>query len=368
VTMPVLAAGVAGATCGAFWLRLRSPVRDRHALGVFGSPLVAVAIAAAALVGASVAELYLGHWSTLALTAVLGAAGLVWLRWMIQVGLREQSAEKPIGPPIECPNCGHETRLHSFCCHCGIGLRALPKHGASHGERPPGRTRMRPGVKLAVYGAFASAAVGIAAIAIALTRPSPPSPPCRPGIPCASPPETPVLLPHATAGVFQTGVAWTSDLGPSLRYPKQFKVVKSGKRELIVEGESNSGLFVILAVFVVPSSRTPTQALGAQLSSERSGAFLGVDGDGSAKHVILSPEIGYVRGVAAMYHATVDQPPSPSQQVEIAFMAARSGAATVVVEGITNESEQGGSASSPFPAFQVIDSILSSFSWGAPPT
>jgi hypothetical protein len=227
---------------------------------------------------------------------------------------------------------------------------------------------MRAGVKLAVFGSFAAAAVGIAAIAIALTRPSPPSPPCRPGVPCASPPESPVLLPHATSGVFQSGVAWSSDLGPSLRYPKEFHVVKSAKRELIVEGQNDSGLFVIVAVFVVPSKQTADQALAAQVANERGGAFLGVDSDGSAKHVILSPEIGYTHGIAAMYHATVDQPPSPSQQVELAFMAARKGAATVVVEGITNESEQGGSASSPFPAFQVVDSMLSDFSWGAPAT
>ena len=84
--------------------------------------------------------------------------------------------------------------------------------------------------------------------------------------------------------------------------------------------------------------------------------------------MILSPEIGYVHGIAATYRATVDQPPSPSEQVELVFMAARQGAATVVVEAITNQGDQGGSASSPFPAFQVVDSILTSFTWGAPPT
>jgi hypothetical protein len=368
VTMPVLAAGVAGATCGAFWLRLRAPSRDRGALGVLGSPLVAVPTAAAALVGASVAELYLGNWSTLALTAVLSAAGLVWLRWTIQLGLRQESDEKPIEPPIECPSCGHETPLHTFCGHCGISLRALPKQGESHANRPPGGARLRPGVKLAVFGALGAAAVGIAAVAIALTRPSPPAPPCRPGVPCASPPLTPVALPHLTSATFRSGVPWRSDLGPGLRYPKDWDVVSSGQRALVVKGESDSGLFVVVSVFVVPSSRTPVQALNMQVAAERHGSFLGVDGDGSSKHVILAPEIGYAHGVAAMYRATVDQPPSPSGQVEIAFMAARQGAATVVIEAITNESEQSGSSSSPFPAFEVVDSILSSFAWGAPST
>ena len=203
---------------------------------------------------------------------------------------------------------------------------------------------------------------------IALNRPSLPAPQCEPGVPCATPPESPIALPHTTAAVFESGVKWTSDLGPSLFYPKHWDVVTSGKRSLVVQGQNGSGLFVVLAVFVVPSSQTPAAALAARLQSERNGSFLGVDSDGSAKHVILSPEIGYVHGLAGMYHATVDQPPSPSKQVELAFMAARHGAATVVIEAITNEDEQGGSASSPFPAFQAVDSILESFTWGAPPT
>jgi hypothetical protein len=368
VTMPVLAAGVAGATCAAFWLRLRSPVRDRRALGVLGSPPVAVLVAAAALVGASVAELYLGHWTVLTLTAALAVLALVWLRWTLQLGLRQQAEDRAVGSPIECPSCGHQTPLHTFCGNCGVALHALPKQGAPHSQRPPRRARLRPGVKLAVFGALAAGAVGIAAIVIATTRPSSTSPECKPGVPCASPPLTPIALPHVASAVFQSGVPWTSDLGPGLHYPKGFKVVTSSKRSLVVKGESSSGLFVIIGVYVVPSSRTPAQAMRAQLSSEQGGLFLGVDADNSAKHVILSPEIGYTHGIAAMYHATVDQPPSPSEQVEIAFMAARQGAATVVVEGITNQGDQTGSGSSPFPALGAVDSILSSFTWGVPPT
>jgi hypothetical protein len=368
VTMPVLAACVVGATCAAFWLRLRSPSADRRALGVLGIPAVAVLLAAAALVGASVAELYLEPWSTLVLTAALAAAGLVWLRRTIQVGLREESAEKPIEAPVECPSCRHETPLHTFCGHCGVSLHALPKQGLPHGARPPGGSRLRPGVKIAVFAGFAAAAVGIAAIAIALSRPAAPSPPCEPGVPCAAPPETPIALPHVATAVFQSGVPWTSDLGPGVRYPKNWDVVASDKRQLVVQGQSDSGLYLIIAVFVEPSSTTPADALAARISHQRSGAFLGIDTDKSAKHVILSPEIGYVHGIAATYHATVDQPPSPSGQVEMALMAARHGAATVVVEAITNQTEQGGSSSSPFPAFQLADSVFSSFTWGAPPT
>jgi hypothetical protein len=360
VTVPVLAAGVVGATCGAFWLRFRSPDRDRRALGIFGSPFVAVLLAAAALVAAGLAPLYLGHWTTLAVTFVLSVAALVWLRWLTELGLREEAAEKPIGPPVTCPSCHQETAVHTFCGHCGINLRALPKEGA--------QGKLRPGVKLAVFGGLAAAAVGIAAIVIAISRPAPPKPACQPGVPCAAPPTSPVAFPHAVAGVFTDGTPWTSDLGPGIHYPKFWHLIRSDKRTLVLQATGKTE-FVVAMFLVEPSSRTPAQALSDMLAGDKKTAsFLGVSGDGSAKDVILSPELGYVHGVAGVYRATVDQPPSPSEQVEIALEAARHGGATVVVQAITNQSQQGSSASSPYPDFQVVDSLLSTFSWGAPPT
>ena len=64
-----------------------------------------------------------------------------------------------------------------------------------------------------------------------------------------------------------------------------------------------------------------------------------------------------------MYSATVDQPPSPGEKVELAFEAASHGSATVVVEAITNETAQGTSASSPFPVMQIVDHLLNSVTW-----
>src|SRR5262249_51276807 len=152
-------------------------------------------------------------------TFVLSAGGLVWLRWLTELGLREEAAEKPIGPPVECPSCHHETPVHTFCGHCGIAMRALPK-GEPHG-------RFRAGAQLALFGGLAAAAVGVAAIVIAVSRPAPPSPACQPGVPCAAPPSSPVAFPHAVAGVFTSGTTWTSDLGPGVRYQKFWHVISS---------------------------------------------------------------------------------------------------------------------------------------------
>src|SRR4029077_16697495 len=102
--------------------------------------------------------------------------------------------------------------------------------------------------------------------------------------------------------------------------------------------------------------------IAEQVASQPDG-FLGIQRDGSPAHAVLSPELGFARGVAAMYSATGAQTPSPGEKVELAFEAATHGGATVVVEAITNETAQGTSASAPFPVFQVVDELLGTLAW-----
>ncbi len=363
VATPVLAAGAGAAVTGSFWLRFRCAVRDRDVLGPVGSPLASVPLAAAALAGAAIAALYLDVWVTLAITAALGAAALVWLRRMIHVGLREESNEKPIGAPIECPSCDHETPSHTFCGHCGVALQALPKDAAPHGERAPRRARLGIGAKLAAFGAIGAAAVALAAVAIAVTRPSAPKPACEPGVPCGVPPPgIPVAAPQLVAGVFRSGSTWTSKEGVSLRYGDNWKVEQSGDRSLVIQAEASGGVFVVAAVVVFASSVTPDAAIEDRVSS-LGDEFLGVERDSSSAHAVLAPELGFVHATAAMYSATIDQPPSPDAQVELAFEAARHGHATVVVVGVTNEQPHSKSASSPFPSFQLVDLLVDDLQW-----
>src|SRR5262249_41071959 len=151
---------------------------DRNAVGLLGSPFLAVPLAAGVLVGAAMAELYLKQWWTLVVTAAAAALGLLWLRRLIHLGLREEAAEREIGPPIECPSCHRETPAHTFCGQCGAALHALPKAHAPHGDEAPRKARIGGGVKIAVFTALAAAAIGIAAIAIALSRPGTTKPAC----------------------------------------------------------------------------------------------------------------------------------------------------------------------------------------------
>jgi ribosomal protein L32 len=133
VAMPVLVMAAVGAAAAAFWLRYRAPAADRRALGVLGHPVVAVAAACALVVLGALGQplLPVGLW--LAALAVLDAVALLWLRRTIHLGLLQEASEIPIGPPLECPNCGAQTPRHSFCVNCGISLAALPKRKPGEG-------------------------------------------------------------------------------------------------------------------------------------------------------------------------------------------------------------------------------------------
>ena len=127
--VPLLYAGAFGISCGALWLRFRTPVRDRNLLGPLGNPAVALPGAVVTLiVGALTLELP-NRWLQLVCLVVLDVLVLIGLRLVIHLGLMQEAAERDVEPPIRCPNCAHQTPLHTFCSNCGISLQALPKAG-----------------------------------------------------------------------------------------------------------------------------------------------------------------------------------------------------------------------------------------------
>jgi ribosomal protein L32 len=136
---PLIAAGAIGAVAGAFWLRYRAPVADRHGLGLIGNPFVALLAGAVLLVASGLARTALNANLTLAVELVVLVLALLWLRTVIHFGLLEEANEVEIGPVIRCPNCGADTPHHTFCGNCGISLAALPRraHGHSKAEQAP---------------------------------------------------------------------------------------------------------------------------------------------------------------------------------------------------------------------------------------
>ena len=127
VLQPIIAAGAIGTLAGALWLRYRAPVTDRHRLGLAGNPAVAAIGAAALLVAAGLARAGLPPLPQSMALLGLALVALVGLRREIHLGLLQEAAERDIGGPITCPNCGRETPAHTFCGSCGIALVALPR-------------------------------------------------------------------------------------------------------------------------------------------------------------------------------------------------------------------------------------------------
>jgi ribosomal protein L32 len=133
VLQPVIAAGAIGAVAAAFWLRYNAPLRDRQALGLVGSPVVALVLGGALLVAAGLVKALLPLVAATVVLALIAAIALLWLRRAIHVGLLQESREIDVERSIECPNCGRVTPEHTFCGNCGVALRALPKQRRTNG-------------------------------------------------------------------------------------------------------------------------------------------------------------------------------------------------------------------------------------------
>lgn len=137
VALPVVTMAALGAASGALWLRYRTPVRDRSALGRLGRPPVAIPLAVALVVLASIVQVVLPIGAALAIIAALGVLALLWLRRVVHVGLLEEALEIEDAPAMICANCGHHTRIGRFCEYCGIAQSALPRsRSASRASSP----------------------------------------------------------------------------------------------------------------------------------------------------------------------------------------------------------------------------------------
>lgn len=127
VLQPVIAAGAVGSFAAALWLRYRSPVNDRNALGVLGQPAGALVGALVLLIAAGLAKTLLTLIPQTLVLAVIAVVALLWLRRVLHLGLLQESREMSVGREMRCPNCGLVTPEHTFCGQCGVSLRALPR-------------------------------------------------------------------------------------------------------------------------------------------------------------------------------------------------------------------------------------------------
>jgi hypothetical protein len=358
ITIPVLEMAVAGAAAGAFWLRFRAPVRDRDELGLLGKPVPAV-IAAAVMVALafSLQQLVaIGWW--LAALVVLDALALVWLRSVIHLGLLEEAAEIPIGPPIACANCGVQTPRHTFCISCGVSLRALPKPG---GDPDRGSVQNRFGrwrIVLVSVSLF-TVISGIAVATAATSEPTAPTSVCPAHQVCANPPQsglTPSLGDASSAPRLERS-SWasftSSGLGYRFEYPDPPLTATNVTSTGVDVQPPGDGGILLLGFQAAPASvDNPRQLLAARIAAlHRQIPDLKVDG--KVADQILGPEVGFHSGVGGFYRGEFDSPSGFVASADVAILAATDGRETIAVSVISAD------RSKTSKLFAYADAVLS---------
>jgi hypothetical protein len=88
------------------------------------------------MIGANASLVLLRDLPRLLVLAALAVIAILWLRRLIDVGLRQEAVEAATSEAQECQNCHRQTPPGSFCVECGVSLRALPKRAAVRGSLP----------------------------------------------------------------------------------------------------------------------------------------------------------------------------------------------------------------------------------------
>jgi PrsW family intramembrane metalloprotease len=350
LALPILAMAATGAACGALWLRYRAPERDRNALGLLGHPIPALILRALLLVAAAAGQRWLPVGAWFATLLVLDAIALVWLRLMLQLGLREEAAERDIGPDVTCSNCGQPTPRHTFCANCGVALRALPKRRgqpSTAAEPHPSPTRLVTATRVLGFTAFI-AALAAALVAIRLLEPAKAQPRCAGTTQCGQPPQLPAPLQNETV--------WRSTaFGFQLEYPAaQWRVRREGSAGV----ELTSLVAPVDLLIRGTGPQAPSALVNAEVSDLR-GNVLGLASDPATSNRILGPAVGYRYGAGGAYVGAIDSPQGVQDQALLTVTAASNNQLGIVVTTFTTETR----ASLRRQIYGLADSVINSVTW-----
>jgi hypothetical protein len=380
VAQPIIAAGAIGGLMGALWLRHRSPVRDRRAIGRLGQPLVAALGAGALLVAqALVLELLEGIVGLLGLAAIALLA-LAWLRRVIHVGLLQEAREIETGPAEPCPDCGALTVWHTYCGSCGVAFAALPKAVADRrpgeprpagprraGPRPAQRARLGRRALLALFsGAFAGSLALASALLVLqsrdLDRPDCPDP----GLPCAALRKTSgltggrgILDAHDGLPFADRAVHVDEMLGFGFEYDATtWEVTEAGDGSVLLVAGGGAAALMLDAL---DGSLMDADDLLLAKREVWDGALFALARDDDPGRALLgTPILGHRPGHAALLGASVDSALGPDTPVSVALVSARHAGISVVASVLSE-------AALRAEAFAAADSILATFAWPGEP-
>lgn len=375
VAQPLVAAGAVGGFMGVLWLRYRAPVRDRHILGLLGSPPVAAAAGAALLVVQALALELMGAVASLLVLIPLAIASLLWLRRILHVGLLQEAREIPIGPAAPCPDCDQMTVWHSYCGECGVAFAALPKQAPGKGDehpahpRPAQRPRLSDGVLVAVFGVALAASLLVAGALVLFLSRDLDQPDCPdPNLPCPGRglavaglarqalDVEPLVAQAGETLPFSDWVTYSdTDAGFSLEYDPVFWQVGEAEAGYLSLVLGNGA--ALLVVEAVPADRFDDAGiLKARRDIWDQNLLALARDDDPSRALVGTPILGHRPGAGRLFGASLDSAQGPALPVSLALVSASDPHITVVVSVLAAVADRE-------VVFSFADSVLGTFTW-----
>ena len=341
VLLPIILGCAVGACAGAFWLRYRAPVPDRHKLGAVGRPAIALLMAALLLLASSVGLNQLRDIPSLLVEIGAGRGGA----HLAPIGdppgaaagdrgglgrtarhlreLRPGDAARHVlrgvrrGPPsaAQARRHNHQPSSHGTAGARGARWNGLdgmtlpantPDPTPPQWSSPPRLSRQRP---LLLFGVGFGAVLLIALLVILVFAPKASPPRCPdPDQPCSPvlPSQRPVSVTNpgielpppstSTAPILRNGTAWTdSASGVQFDYDDQLWTLDTTTPAGIALLTAGQGS-IVLRIEVDKASDVDAPTLLTDLEQFTAGLFTGVARDTDPRNRLLHPQIGYQDG------------------------------------------------------------------------
>ena len=165
---------------------------------------------------------------------------------------------------------------------------------------------------------------GVASVLVAINEPGPAQPDCKPEQPC--------LPPSPSNGAVTLGRLWVSrDLDYSFQYPTDW---------LSVDAEDGKSVHLTIPtdrweseiwISGAPANESSTKQLVEERRDALAERVVGLELDDDSPDRIVSPSLGFVRGVGNAYRGTLDSASGPTKPASVAILAAGNGKVNVVM-------------------------------------
>jgi hypothetical protein len=172
------------------------------------------------------------------------------------------------------------------------------------------------------------------------------------------------MLAAIASGRTDTSVqSWRSSLGFRLDYPSEWAQTRATDRDLELTYTADDGLIQFLLRVAPSGQKSPLQLLDELARTLPANAAH----DRSPAHALISPTIGSVDGIGAVYAGVVDTAQGPGKPFEAYALASQDRQVTAAVLVATTTPRQPGNWSGEWPELEHADELLEAMRWPSQP-